>query len=365
MESGWRGVKFDNYRRTITVQDELVMKKPSELYWFAHTGGVITVSEDGKTAVITVNGKSMIAEITEGEGAVFTVMEAKPLPTSPVCIGQDENAGVSKLTIHMTNVSKLNLTVVFNIFDENFEDLQYNKEFIPMAEWTIPDGENTITYAKADSILVGGVAIEEFDPETYTYNVSLPSGTTVPPVITATSSSNALNITQASSCLGGVATVQALSDGKSVPKTYKVLFSLPGSVGLPTGVREIKPVSISASQVPQAENAPENVADGDLTTKWAAKGQGDLIYDLGSVKNIHSIAFALASSTSRTAQFSISTSLDGLNWTQVYKGDSLYTEDYEHHLVGSAQARYIRFTGYGHSGQTNNWTSLLELKVFE
>lgn len=365
LESGWRGVKFDNYRRTITVQDELVMKKPSEFYWFAHTDGVITVSDDGKTAVITVNGKSMIAEITEGDGAVFSVMEAKPLPTSPACPGQDENAGVSKLTIHMTDVSKLNLTVVFNIFDENFEDLEYSKEFVPMAEWTIPDGENTITYAQADSISVDGVALEEFDPEIYTYNVSLPAGTTTPPTITATSSVNELNITQASSCLGGAAIVQAMSDGKSIPRTYKILFSLPGSVGLPTGVTEIRPVAISASQVPQAENAPENVADGDLATKWAAKGQGDLTYDLGAVKNIHSIAFALASSTSRTAQFSLSISLDGLNWTQIYKGDSLYTEDYEHHLVGGAQAKYVRFTGYGHSGATNNWTSLLELKVFE
>lgn len=365
LESGWRGVKFDNYRRTITVQDELVMKKPSEFYWFAHTDGTINISEDGKTAIITVNGKSMIAEIAEGDGAVFSVMEAKPLPTSPGCEGQDENMGVSKLTIHMTNVSSLNLMVVFNILDENFGNLEYDKEFIPMNEWTIPDGDNTITYSNASGISVDGVEIESFDPEIYTYTINLPDGTSVVPTVTATSSTGQLNITQASTCIGGEAVVKVLTDGNSIPRTYKVYFSVPGRAGLPVNMAEIRPVSISASQIPQAENTPENVADGDLATKWAVKGRGDLTYDLGAVKNIQCIAFALADSTLRTAQFSLSVSSDGLNWTQIYKGDSLYTEDYEHYLVGGKEARYVRFTGYGHSGSTTNWTSLLELKVYQ
>ena len=48
-ESSCRGAKLDNYRRTVTVQDEIIMKEPSEYYWFAHTTADIEITDGGKT----------------------------------------------------------------------------------------------------------------------------------------------------------------------------------------------------------------------------------------------------------------------------------------------------------------------------
>jgi len=111
--SARRSIKLGNHRRTVMVQDEILMKRPSEFYWFAHTFAQIRISEDGKKAYLTRNGKILVAEILTGEGAVFSVMEAKPLPTSPNPPGQKSTEGVSKLTIHMTECSEVKLTVAF------------------------------------------------------------------------------------------------------------------------------------------------------------------------------------------------------------------------------------------------------------
>lgn len=136
-ESVWRGVKLDNNRKTVTIQDEIIMKKPSEFYWFAHTPASIGISDDGKKAYLVLNGKTLLAEIAAGEGAAFSVMEAKPLPTSPKVAGQEENEGFRKLTIHMTDVTNLNLTVIFNNYDSNYNVDSYIRDFIPLSEWSI------------------------------------------------------------------------------------------------------------------------------------------------------------------------------------------------------------------------------------
>lgn len=129
--SGKRGAMLDYNRKFVLIQDELVLKEPSELYWFAHTRANIEICDDEKKAILTLNGKCICAEIaySSGADARFSVMDAKPLPTSPVSEGQDENEGVRKLTIHMNNVSRLNLCVRF--CSENDEKYA----FIPLDKW--------------------------------------------------------------------------------------------------------------------------------------------------------------------------------------------------------------------------------------
>ncbi|MBE7052535.1 MAG: hypothetical protein E7395_08225, partial [Ruminococcaceae bacterium] len=96
-----RGLKLDNYRRTVTLQDEVRLKEVSDFWWFAHTEGQIEVSEDGKSAYITLDDKTLLAEIINGENAVFSVTKAVPLPTSPQQPGQEDDSRVNKLTIHI------------------------------------------------------------------------------------------------------------------------------------------------------------------------------------------------------------------------------------------------------------------------
>lgn len=119
LKEGKRGARLDFSEKCALIQDELILKEESELYWFAHTRADIKISDDGKKAYLTRNGKSITAEISSSNvpDTRFSVMEAKPLPTSPVSEGQNDNEDVRKLTIHLENVKELCLSVRF--YEEN------------------------------------------------------------------------------------------------------------------------------------------------------------------------------------------------------------------------------------------------------
>jgi len=140
--SAWRGVKLDNERRTVTVQDEIVMKESSEFYWFAHTDADVQIDEtDGRTAFLTKNGRTLVAQIVTKDDSInpkFTEEAAVSFETSPQIEGQNHNAGISKLTIHLSDCEKIDLAVNFSMYDVNNTD---TSEFIALDDWNIPDGE--------------------------------------------------------------------------------------------------------------------------------------------------------------------------------------------------------------------------------
>ena len=112
-------------------QDKIILKKPAEMYWFAHTDAQITVSDDKKKAVLTKNGKKLLATIVSGDGAEFTVMDAKPLPASPVIEGQNPNDGITKLTIHINTCTSTEICVTFVSCDDSKESMT----FLPLEQW--------------------------------------------------------------------------------------------------------------------------------------------------------------------------------------------------------------------------------------
>lgn len=127
-----RGAKLCCGRNIAVIQDEIQLEKPAELYWFAHTKADIQISSDGKSAVLDMHGKRLLAEIISGEQAMFSVMEATPLPSSPIIHGQDPNKGIKKLTIHIKNTRQLKLCVIFTPLDQ----VQHNYIFTPLEKWT-------------------------------------------------------------------------------------------------------------------------------------------------------------------------------------------------------------------------------------
>ncbi len=131
VKSFLRGVKLDNGRKRVTVQDKFVLERPVEMYWFAHTDADIEVSEDKKTAVLTKNGKKLLARIVSGNGAEFSVMDAKPLPTSPVIAEQNPNDGIRKLTIHIENCESNEICVTF----VDYNDSASGEYYKPLEQW--------------------------------------------------------------------------------------------------------------------------------------------------------------------------------------------------------------------------------------
>ena len=76
-KSAVRGVLFTNNRRELIVRDEVKMKSRTDLWWFAHTKADITLSTDGKPAILSEGGKQMWVGILSGGEAKFEVMEAR------------------------------------------------------------------------------------------------------------------------------------------------------------------------------------------------------------------------------------------------------------------------------------------------
>lgn len=97
--------------RQVLVQDELRTGAPAEVWWFLHTPAEITLGEDGRSATLAREGKRLRAEVLEPPTVRFTVMDARPLPSSPRPEKQHPNTGLRKLALHLTNAAELRLAV--------------------------------------------------------------------------------------------------------------------------------------------------------------------------------------------------------------------------------------------------------------
>ncbi len=133
MREGKRGLYYTDNRTTIVVQDEATFTRAMDIWWFAHTQGEITISDDGRTAIIRRNGVMLYAElVTEVAGAKLTAMKAEsldaaytgdtiPNPDYPSGgYSESSRASFSKLCVTAKNVNSLKMAVVFKvIYSEN------------------------------------------------------------------------------------------------------------------------------------------------------------------------------------------------------------------------------------------------------
>ena len=108
-----RGLMLFDNRSRVLLRDEITCSASSTLYWFAHTKADISLSSDKKTATLTIDGKTLLAQIASPSNATFSVMDATPLSTSPNPSGQNANEGYKKLTIKLTNITSASISVVF------------------------------------------------------------------------------------------------------------------------------------------------------------------------------------------------------------------------------------------------------------
>lgn len=98
---------YDNCCLEIT--DTVKCLIPSEIYWFMHTKADIEISEDGKTAILTINGKQMKATLN-GDGE-FSVMKAEALKGRYEY--DDDYSDIKKLTVHLEDVKSAKIIVNF------------------------------------------------------------------------------------------------------------------------------------------------------------------------------------------------------------------------------------------------------------
>ena len=116
-------------------------------------------------------------------------------------------------------------------------------------------------------------------------------------------------------------------------------------------------------------NFPANAIDNNLATRWTSVGNGEwLRLKLDTVYNITAIGAAFFNGNVRSTFFEIEASMDTVTWTKVLAngksvGTSTAIEEFD---VANMNARYIRYIGYGNSGNatTAPYNSVTELKVY-
>ncbi len=108
---------------------------------------------------------------------------------------------------------------------------------------------------------------------------------------------------------------------------------------------------------------PANTVDDRLDTRWSNLGKGSwLEFDLGADRLVAGAAIAWHSGNTRTSAFTLSTSSDGVTYTQVYSGQSTgLTTAAETYSVPVRTARRLRITVNGNN--TNDWASIAEARV--
>lgn len=102
-----RSIHLHDNRSVVIVRDELMLTRPADFWWFAHTKAEISLSEDKKSAVLTIENKKMRVLLESNiSSAKFQVIDAAPLPGSPNPLGQMNNDEFRVLAINIADANK-------------------------------------------------------------------------------------------------------------------------------------------------------------------------------------------------------------------------------------------------------------------
>ncbi len=97
---------YDGYT-SLKITDNVRCIVKSDIYWFMHTKAEIDISEDGKTAILTIGDKKMKAtSLADGN---FTVMKTERLKGTWEY--DEEYSDIQKLTVKLENVRKAEIII--------------------------------------------------------------------------------------------------------------------------------------------------------------------------------------------------------------------------------------------------------------
>ena len=368
-----RGVMLSSNRTRATIQDEVTFKAPSQVYWFMHTQAEITISKDGKSAILSKGGEQLWVgldcDAVDASGnpvaACFTEMTAAPLAVSPSPSGQNKNEGYRKLAVEMNGVSQMRLTVVLIPVSGSLDEI--NTTIVPVAldAWSIEDGELEVPVL--NGVTMDGQAFANFDSSVYGYDIDFPLDRIVVPEIAVSydESHYSVEIIKATDIPGSTKILVSSLENPEIKSIYKFNFKLNPINGEEEKLVEVPIVTYKAS-ASQADkgNVEANAFDNNFDTYWAAEGDQWIEMDLGKSTVINSIGIAFIKGNERCFQYEIQTSEDGEEWENKYSGASSGESlEMEMTYLKQHEARYIRVLGHGNS--TNKWNSYAEVRIYQ
>lgn len=355
-----RAIRLTNEKTAFVMQDEYKVKQNvNEMYWFIHTKGNIVLGEDKKSASITIDNVELEVKLLTDNDGEFMIMDALPLENSASAKinGQNQNITFKKLAFKFNKIEDGTFSVAFIPKYIGMPSVYEVPEFKPIDEWELQDDSGYVESKKAtvNMIYVNGEPLENFDPETASYEFTLPFGSKEVPKITVDGDgvvyeSDTQNVTYVVAGKGSSSNI------------YSVNFISECAFEKPADANEITFESFTASAEPQPQNNKDNVHDNDLSTRWSANAPCSLVYDLGEKQKIDYIGIAYYLGDERQAMIEIEVSDDGVNWVSKFNGPSSgKTTDLEYYDLMGSEGRYVRISGLSSS---NSWISITELRLY-
>ena len=359
-----RGFFFTDNRESLVIRDEISLKKASDVYWILMTAATAEQTGDGHI-VLTQDGRKLRLDYTVSGGtAEFSCERAKPFPTSPVTApGDDPEETDNRLLLHITGSGDVTITVKLSAYNAESSDVsEYDTD---ITNWHVPDGALPVKPA-LDSVYIDGERYETNGKTSVDY-VYCEGDLTAPPEITAYSDNYNISVEQAAKLNDGAKIIVTDTNDPSNKAVYMVYFSAVPRPREFEGRESIPILAYSVSDEQTGLGDAIHLFDNSLETRWAAEGVGQwAIFDLKTVQHIDDIAMAgYNGEKGRKYYFTISTSTDGVNYTQVYSGESSgTTNDFEFYPTGGVEARYVKMVFNGNSeGGGENWNSILGVIV--
>ena len=100
--------EFELYNSScLKITDKVKCIVPSEIYWFMHTKADIEITDNGKTAILTMGGKQMKATLS-GDGE-FSVLKAESLKGKYEY--DADYSDIQKLTVHLEDIKEAEIIV--------------------------------------------------------------------------------------------------------------------------------------------------------------------------------------------------------------------------------------------------------------
>jgi hypothetical protein len=172
-----------------------------------------------------------------------------------------------------------------------------------------------------------------------------------------------------SSLLGALLVAAAGCDAPPAPLDQDLPVEVPvpdfaGSVADLTapGCGILTTTAVTASGDDGAGSVAANSQDDNLATRWSGPGKGAwLTMDLGASRSVAGATVAWHLGNQRQNHFVISTSVDGVTFTQAYAATSALNLSAQTYPFTARQARYVRVTVNGNT--VNDWASIAEARA--
>ena len=354
-------------RSKFVLQDEIVMTEPSEMYSFLNfLNSEFEITED-KDVIVSKNNKKIFVNIICDQPYEVSIMRSKGLPTSDILPGERRINDIKKIAINVKDVTKVNLRVEMTpvLFDEEIEDAKKSTEIIPIAQWSIPEGEIATPVIK--SLTFDGKTPDKFSPNDRAY--VFPEGEALPSKVEATVDESKYTVSVEKINLTPNDPVWKIKvTDKNDPSNYNTyIVCNPPYVKAPEpiDVSKLKKLSVASVRASDDDgNVPSNTIDGDKSTRWSSQGESTITFELDGTYSINCVGLSFMDGDKRAGYFDLEFSEDGKKWTIVSPDceSSGKTLDMEYYPTKDARAKYVRIHGYGNS--MNGWNSITEVEIF-